>query len=29
LNTAQPNIFTKFLTERQDPNKMQAFRLVA
>jgi hypothetical protein len=29
LNTAQSNIFTKFLTERQDPNKMQAFRLVA
>ena len=29
LNTAQSNIFAKFLTERQDPNKMQAFRLAA
>ena len=29
VNTAQSNIFAKFLTERQDPHKMQAFRLAA
>jgi hypothetical protein len=29
LNTPQSSIFTKFVTERQDTNKMQAFRLAA
>ena len=29
VNTAQSNIFAKFLTERQDPHKMQASRLAA
>ena len=29
LNTPKSSIFTKFVTERQDTNKMQAFRLAA
>jgi hypothetical protein len=29
LNAEQSNIFTKFLAERQDTSKMQAFRLAA
>ena len=29
LNTPKSSIFTKFATERQDTNKMQAFRLAA
>ena len=29
LNTPQSSIFAKFVTERQDTNKMQAFRLAA
>ena len=29
LNADQNNIFTKFVVERQDTNKMQAFRLAA
>ena len=29
LNTPQSSIFTKFVTERQDTNKMPAFRLAA
>jgi hypothetical protein len=29
LNTPQSSIFAKFVTQRQDTNKMQAFRLAA
>jgi hypothetical protein len=29
LNTPKTSIFAKFVTERQDTNKMQAFRLAA
>jgi hypothetical protein len=29
LDTPQSSIYTKFLTERQDTNKMRAFRLAA
>jgi hypothetical protein len=29
LDTPQSSIFAKFLAERQDTNKMQAFRLAA
>jgi hypothetical protein len=29
LNTPQSSIFTKFVTQRQDTDKMQAFRLAA
>ena len=29
LNAPQANIFTKFVSERQGPNKMRAFRLAA
>jgi hypothetical protein len=29
LNAPKSSIFTKFVTERQDTNKMQAFRLAA
>ena len=29
LNTAPSNIFTKFIIERQDTEKMEAFRLAS
>ena len=29
LNTAQNNNLAKFIVERQDPNKMEMFRLIS